>query len=323
MPERWQSEAGAPSGTTHSQYESEGNDGDGGTCPWSPGRLFYKETSKYHWELTEQGQAVEAQHYPGFLHDVSYLPADQCFAWCDRFADEGCVAVTTLHHGSVRASCVYLTGGCSGHGGCDPAHWCGFNRVVDWGACFHYGAGLGLHHCGASTATSIIGLALAVVLAVGVGYCGLVSKVLAVLAVPPGRRREVCRQTCLVRNLLCSLLACSVIPMGICGFKAIAVFPVVLCGFCAIERCQRRQRVGNVLTLQRRQRVGIHVGTPQTVIAINAPAADEGPVVLGRSLSAHSDDAVDGGGDATMQEATIVRTASGNPMLAAQLLEPV
>eukprot|EP01047_Picozoa_sp_COSAG01_P053901 COSAG01_NODE_5828_length_4007_cov_15.721597_5_plen_161_part_00 len=107
---------------------------------------------------------------------------------------------------------------------------------------------------------------------------------------------------------------------------------VVLCWqhLRAKKRCQR---------CQRRQRVRIHVGTPQTVTAINAAAVDggtlqtviaynvaavdEGPVVPACSLSALSGDDVDGGGDASMQEATIVRTPSGKPLLAAQVLESV
>ena len=228
------------------------------------------------------------------------------------------MAVTTWHHGSNAASCVYLADGCNGQGGCDPAHWCGYNRAIDWGACFRHGAVLGLHHCGASATTTTIGLALAVVLSFCAGsVCGLVRNVLAVLAVPPGQRREMCRRTSLVCKLLCSLLVCSYIPMVICCFKAIGVFPVVLILYGCFRHHGRGQRCG------RRRRVDPD-NAPQTVIAVNAVPVNEEPVVLARSLSAQSGDAVNGGGgDTEMQELTIVRTASGKPMLAAQLLEPV
>jgi hypothetical protein len=147
---------------------------------------------------------------------------------------------------------------------------------INWKACFRYGVVLGLHHCRANTTNTLIGLSLAVVLTVGVGWSGLVREILEVLAVPLGYRRELCRQTGLVRNVLCSLLVCSAIPMVICGLKAIGVFPVVLViqGYAMRyggQRCQRRRRVGIDHALQ-------------VVTTTNAVSVDEGPVVLARSL---------------------------------------
>ena len=93
--------------------------------------------------------------------------------------------------------------------------------------------------------------------------------------------------------------------MVICGFKAVGVFPVVLIMYGGFRHHGRGQRC------ERRRRVDPD-NAPQTVIAVTAVPVNEEPVVLARSLSAQSGDAVNGGGEDTeTQELTIVRTASG------------